>query len=158
MHTIFKKIINTLFQLKNKLVLICTFSEFILSPAGHVDVWPAARRMLELYLRLEAKTITVCQNVDFWQWWLMCALVSRDRDSAKSFFLPIHGRGGRVKGSKLHYRAHRGNIQKRHLYICINGCYIPFLAETLHVQWIGISWFCYLNIYFTKKIKIFKND
>ena len=58
----------------------------------------------------------------------MCALLSRERDSAKSFFLPIHGRGGRVRGSKLHYRAHRGNIQKRHLYIGINRRYNIYLG------------------------------
>ena len=72
-----------------------------------------------VHFRIEAATITVFQNVDLWQWWLMCALVSRERDSAKSFFLPIYRRGG----SKLHYRAYRGNIQKLHLYIGINEHY-----------------------------------
>ena len=54
---------------------------------------------------------------------MMSALILGERDSAESFFLPIHGTGGRVKESKLHNRALRGNIQKRHLYIAINGRY-----------------------------------
>ena len=112
-------------------MLFRTFGKSIFSLAGHEVDWPVARQKPRrrwhssspknqtVYYRLEAATITVFQNADFGK----CAHLFRARETALSSSSCLFTGEEGVKGSKLHYRAHRGNIQKRHLCIGISGRY-----------------------------------